>query len=83
MIAVSIASLAPPAISSKTTPVTLKLPDCAAAATDGNANVTIWPSTPPPTKPAMVFPNYPSIKERLGVNGTGRREGELLANRAR
>src|SRR5215831_12323607 len=59
MIAVSIAPPAPPATSWEITPPTLKLPDCAAAMTDGRANVTIWPSTPPPTKPEMIFPTVP------------------------
>ena len=51
MIAVSIAPPAPPAISCETMPPTLRWPVSAAATTDGSANVTIWPSTPPPTKP--------------------------------
>src|SRR6516164_906723 len=50
---------APPAISCEITPPTLKLPDWAAARTDGRANVAIWPSTPPPTKPEMMFPTVP------------------------
>src|SRR5262249_14147980 len=59
MIAVSMAPPAPPATSWEITPPTLKLPDCAAASTDGRTNVTIWPSTPPPTKPEMMFLTVP------------------------
>src|SRR6516164_8289816 len=62
MIAVSIAPPAPPAISCETTPPTLRLPDSAAATTDGSANVTIWPSTPPPTKPKIMLPIVPRSK---------------------
>src|SRR5262245_54014465 len=62
MIAVSMAPPAPPAISCETTPPTLRLPDSAAATTDGSANVTIWPSTPPPTKPETMLPIVPRSK---------------------
>jgi len=41
MIAVSIAPPAPPAIACETMPLTLRLPDCAAAMTAGINNVTI------------------------------------------
>src|SRR5262245_53390532 len=61
-IAVSMAPPAPPAIACETMPLTLRLPDCAAATTDGNNNVTIWPSTPPPTKPAITLPIVPRSK---------------------
>src|SRR5215471_5190089 len=59
IIAVSMAPPAPPAITCETMPPILRLPDCAAATIDGSANVTIWPSTPPPTKPEIMFPTVP------------------------
>src|SRR5262249_21742766 len=62
MIAVSIAPPAPPAITCDTIPPILGLPDCAAATTDDSANVTIWPSTPPPTKPEIMFRIVPRSK---------------------
>src|SRR5215203_7276406 len=43
-------------------PPILRLPDCAAAATAGSNNGTIWPSTPPPTKPEIMFPTMPRSK---------------------
>jgi hypothetical protein len=59
IIAVSIAPPAPPAIACEIMPPTLRLPDCTAAMTEGNSNVTIWPSTPPPTKPETMLPTVP------------------------
>src|SRR6516165_360402 len=53
---------APPAIACETMPPTLRLPDCAAAMIDGSNNVTIWPSTPPPTKPETMLPIVPRSK---------------------
>src|SRR6516162_1807282 len=60
--AVSIAPPAPPAIACEMTPPTLRFPDSAAATTEGSNNVTICPSTPPPTKPEMILPTVPRSK---------------------
>jgi hypothetical protein len=62
MIAVSMAPPAPPATSWEITPLTLKLPDCAAAMTDGKANVTIWPSTPTTDQTGNDVSNGTEIK---------------------
>ena len=62
MIAVSIAPPTPPAITCEIMPPTLRWPVAAAATTDGSANVTIWPSTPPPTKPEIMLPIVPTSK---------------------
>src|ERR1700738_5314132 len=62
MTAVSMAPPAPPAIAYETIPPTLRLPDCAAATIDGSNNVTIWPSTPPPTRPETMLPIMPRSK---------------------
>ena len=56
MIAVRMAPPAPPATNWEMMLPMLKLPDSAAAITEGSARVTIWPSTPPPTKPETMFP---------------------------
>src|SRR5208337_2312528 len=62
MIAVSMAPPAPPAIACEMMPPTLRLPDCAAAMIAGSNKVTIWPSTPPPTKPEIMLPIIPRSK---------------------
>src|SRR5262249_19148607 len=62
MSAVRMAPPAPPAITCETMLPTLRLPDCAAATTDGSNNVTICPSTPPPTKPEIMLPTVPRSK---------------------
>src|SRR5262245_35614472 len=53
---------APPAITCEMMPSTLRLPDCAAAVIAGSNKVTIWPSTPPPTKPEIMLPIIPRSK---------------------
>src|SRR5690348_5022348 len=53
MSAVRMAPPAPPATTCETTPLTDRLPDWAAARTDGNNSVTTCPRTPPPTRPEM------------------------------
>src|SRR5215475_10193221 len=62
MMAVSMAPPAPPAIACETTSPILRLPDSAAATTEGSNRVTIWPSTPPPTKPEITLPAMPRSK---------------------
>src|SRR6516165_7753547 len=62
MIAVSMAPPAPPAIICEIIPPTLRCPVSAATTTDGSAKVTIWPSSPPPTKPEMMLPIVPRSK---------------------
>src|SRR5271165_4446442 len=57
--AVSIAPPAPPAIACETMAPTLRLPDCTAVMIDGSNNVTIWPSTPQPTRPETMLPTVP------------------------
>src|SRR5262249_51955673 len=59
MIAVSMAPPAPPATTCEMIPWTLRSPDCAAAVTAGSTRLTIWPSTPPPTKPEIMLPIIP------------------------
>src|ERR1700760_4396817 len=59
MIAVSMAPPAPPATACETIPLTLKFPDCAAARTEGSNRVATCPSSPPPTRPEMMFPAVP------------------------
>src|SRR5262249_4786513 len=62
MTAVSTAPPAPPATACEIMPPILRLPDCAATIIDGSNNVTIWPSTPPPTKPEITLPIIPRSK---------------------
>src|SRR6516225_9345347 len=62
MIAVRMAPPAPPATTWEMMLPMLKLPDSAAAITEGSARVTIWPSTPPPTRPETMFPTVPRSK---------------------
>src|SRR5215470_11763441 len=62
MIAVSMAPPAPLAITCEIIPSTLRLPDCAAAVIAGSNKITIWPSTPPPTKPEIMLPIIPRSK---------------------
>src|ERR1700730_6367413 len=62
MTAVSMAPPAPPAITCEMMPPMLRLPDCAAAVIAGSNSVTIWPSTPPPTKPEIMLPIIPRSK---------------------
>src|SRR5262252_6438658 len=57
--AVRIAPPAPPATACETIPLTLKFPDCAAARTEGSNRVATCPSSPPPTRPEMMFPAMP------------------------
>jgi hypothetical protein len=59
MSAVSMAPPAPPATTCEITPLAVRLPDWAAATTDGSNNVTTWPRTPPPTRPEMMLPAVP------------------------
>ena len=82
MIAVSIAPPAPPAIACEMMPPTLRLPDCAAAMIAGSNNVTIWPSTPPPTKPEIMLPIIPRSKvgDDLPANATKRPCNEVDQN---
>src|SRR3974377_738321 len=62
MIAVRMAPPAPPAANGEMMLQILKWPDSAAAITEGSARVTIWPSTPPPTRPETMFPTVPRSK---------------------
>src|SRR5262249_47387249 len=62
MIAVRMAPPAPLAITCEIIPSTLRLPDCAAAVIAGSNKITIWPSTPPPTKPEIMLPIIPRSK---------------------
>src|SRR6516164_2024232 len=62
MIAVSMAPPAPPAITCETMPPILRLPDSAAATTDGSANVAIWPSTPQSDQPGNNVSNSTKVK---------------------
>jgi hypothetical protein len=62
MIAVSMAPPAPPAIACEMMPPMLRLPDCAAAMTAGNNNVTIWPRDPASDQTGNNVTNHTEIK---------------------